>query len=396
MLGAYGIWDPLPGPVSGAGRWMVRQHGDQPLRDMLRALWRYQGLGDLRTVRKLTRESVDQFMQSYEQFADPHKGIYASWDAYLADRPALQQSLYYHAAELYSHGASRISPRFLREVVSLATRVNYMQDVDRINALGAHISMAAESDEAYSVAGGNYQVFDRMLTDSADVHLGREVMAIERNGTGYRVVTNNGVEEGMFDTVIIAAPLPLTKLRLPEGLEYVAGAVEAAYVRMHVTFVIGTLRSDLFPADGLRLPRLVVTPFGTTVPFNCLSFLACLDGAQQCGRPGSLALFKLFSHAPIDLPRVFSHVQWHRRNTWHAYPRLEPRNGNMYAGGSGDDPSAFHLPRKPLPPIVLERMDNAGLFYVNGMETMFSTMESQTVAARHVARLALFGDKSLV
>ncbi|KAJ2777003.1 hypothetical protein GGI15_004655 [Coemansia interrupta] len=392
MLGAYGIWDPLPGPVSGPGRWVVRRHGDQWLRDMLRALWRYGGLGDLRRVRRQTREAVDQFMQSYDQFSRPHDGVYASWDAYLADRPALQQSLYYRAAELYSHGATRISQRFLREVVSLATRVNYMQDVDSISAVGAHISMAAESDEAYSVAGGNHQVFDSMLGHSAEVHLGKEVVAVERNGTGYRLVTTDGVEDGVFDTVIIAAPLPLTKIRLPEGLEDLKSAVKAEYVRMHVTFVIGTLRDDLFPSDTLRLPRLVVTPYGTTLPFNCLSILACLDGTQQCGRPGSLALFKLFSHAPIDLPQVFAHVQWHRRNTWHAYPRLEPRNGNKYGGGEGDESGAFHLPRKSLPPIVLDRMDDAGVFYVNGMETVFSTMESQTVAARHVVRLALFGE----
>ncbi|KAJ2327887.1 hypothetical protein GGI00_004341 [Coemansia sp. RSA 2681] len=116
---------------------------------------------------------------------------------------------------------------------------------------------------------------------------------------------------------------------------------------------------------------------------------------QRC-RDGPV-LVKIFSHAPLDLSRVFASVEWHHEQQWHSYPRLEPRNAGYDdveddVEDDGEEPARFHLGRQPPPPIVLDQGGPAaGVFYVNGMETLFSTMESQTVAARHVVRLALFG-----
>ncbi|KAI7821259.1 Prenylcysteine lyase-domain-containing protein [Kickxella alabastrina] len=385
-LGAYGLWDPLSGAAGGS--WVVRQWADHKSRDALQMLWRYGGTGDL--------------TQSYADFGDPARGAFASWDDYVSDKPHMQASLYYTAAEFYSSAANAIGRRLLSEVVSLATRINYMQDVDAVNAMGAHISMAAESDAAYSVAGGNWQLFVRMLNSSAaHVHLGTTVDDVQRSsssgsGSGYRVsFVRDGSAAAMdFDSVIVAAPLPLANLRVLDGQRQKDAA--AAYVTMHVTFAIGVLRGDLFPADssGEALPRLIVTPKHTTEPFNCLSILACLDSAGRglCGQRGGTVLVKIFSQAPVDLARVFARVEWQRSHIWDAYPRLHPRNGAAYSNPASSD--MFRLSRPRLPPIVLDRSGNGtnGVYYVGGMETLFSTMESQTVAARHVVRLALFGE----
>ncbi|KAJ1805163.1 hypothetical protein LPJ75_005392, partial [Coemansia sp. RSA 2598] len=399
-LGGYGVWEPAAGGVEGRGSWAVRLRSGRTYRDGLRLLWRYGGLRDIGRVRGHTKAAVDEFMQSYGEFDDPDRGVFGSWDEYLRDKPALQKGLYYTAEQFYSAEASGIGRRVLHEVVSLATRVNYMQDVDAVNTLGAHISMAAESDRAYSVAGGNWQIFGRMLDESgAHVHLNASVLSIDVDDEhGYRLAVA-GSSEGRdtrrrlrgFDAVVVATPLPLSGIRVLDGRH--AALVDVPYVRMHVTFVIGQLRADLFPADSQRLeplPRLIVTPFGTTEPFNCLSILACLD-SDSCAVAGrSTVLAKVFSHSPLDLSAVFASVHWHRRNSWHAYPRLVPRNAGNYSRAALDDPMAFRLDRGALPPIVLDRRDAASaVYYVNGMESLFSTMESQTVAARHVVRLAL-------
>lgn len=62
---------------------------------------------------------------------------------------------------LETHG---VSPKFTREFVEAATRVNYGQNVDRIHALEGACSMAATG--ASSIKGGNYQIFQQFLIRS--------------------------------------------------------------------------------------------------------------------------------------------------------------------------------------------------------------------------------------
>ncbi|KAJ2850458.1 hypothetical protein IWW36_001896 [Coemansia brasiliensis] len=387
-LGSYGIWDPED--LRGSGRWIVGPGNNWRLLDALKALWRYSGPGDYSHVQKRTRTAVDEFLQSYKVFNDTST-IYSTWEEYLSDKPLLQSSLYYSAYEYYLSAKEGVRRKFLEEVVSLATRVNYMQDIDKVNSLGAHISMAAGSDAAYSIAGGNYQIFDRMLASSAShLHLNTSIAEIQRSNktTGtYTVLTRSNDVYDEFDSVIIAAPLSLANISVIEN-KY---QDHTEYVHMYVTFAIGTLRNDLFPKG--KIPRLVVTPYKTTKPFNCLSILACLgseelNSSRQC-RDGPV-LVKMFSHKRIDLEKIFAKVEWHHEQEWHSYPKLKPLN----AGFVQQDPqsTAYYLHRSLPPPIILDRRDsNNGVYYINGMEALFSTMESQTVAAKNVIRLALFG-----
>ncbi|KAJ2611521.1 hypothetical protein H4S08_003124 [Coemansia sp. RSA 1365] len=406
-LKGYGIWN--PDGLAVGGEWIVGPGGRWRVLDAIKLLWRYRGTGNLNHVRKRTKAVVDEFLQSYDVFSDHSNGMFGSWTEYLADKPILQSSLYYSAEEYYLSANEGIRRRFLEEVVSLATRVNYMQDIDTINMLGAHISMAAESDIAYSVAGGNWQIFDRMLASSdAKLHLQTSVVEIALSNTTaghYDFYTRpadsdtiNATLADTFDTVIIAAPLPLADIKILDNKHQDLAAV--SYVHMYVTFAIGVLRTDLFP-EG-EVPRLIVTPYHTTKPFNCLSILACLgsgtsENIRSC-REGPV-LVKMFSYEPVNLKQVFLSTEWHHEQEWHSYPNLEPLNAGYVAHKQA---SGAFTPKRPAPPpIVLDIADynsssaalpsTPGIFYVNGMEALFSTMESQTVAARNVVRLALFG-----
>ncbi|KAJ2649397.1 hypothetical protein IWW40_003244 [Coemansia sp. RSA 1250] len=390
-LGSYGIWNPED--LHGNGRWIVGPGSEWRILNVVKALWRYSGFGDHSHVQKRTKTAVDEFLQSYKAFND-NTTIYSTWEEYLSDKPLLQSSLYYSAYEYYLSANEGVRRRFLEEVVSLATRVNYMQDIDKVNTLGAHISMAAGSDVAYSIAGGNYQIFKHMLASSeSHLHLNTSITEIRRKNTGkYTVLTQSNGEHDDFDLVIIAAPLSLANISISDT-KY---QDHTEYMHMYVTFAIGTLRSDLFPKG--KMPRLVVTPYKTTKPFNCLSILACLHAKDsrsnhQC-RDGPV-LVKMFSHEQVDLKSIFTNVEWHHEQEWHSYPKLKPLN----AGFVQQDPrsTAYYLHRSPPPPIILDRSNgNNGIYYINGMEALFSTMESQTVAAKNVVRLALFGGSNSI
>ena len=76
--------------------------------------------------------------------------------------------------------------------------------------------------------------------------------------------------------------------------------------------------------------------------------------------------------------------------TWHAYPVLTPI--------SADHSFILHLP-SPSPSIFSDSSSNsassspslrlpiAGVYYVNAMESVVSTMETQMIAAKNVVRL---------
>ncbi|KAJ1926457.1 hypothetical protein FBU59_007313 [Linderina macrospora] len=134
----------------------------------------------------------------------------------------------------------------------------------------------------------------------------------------------------------------------------------------------------------------IVTPYHTTAPFNCLSILACLDESATTACHEGPVLVKIFSHTPVDLDSVFSTIEWQKVQGWHSYPQLIPRNGNYF---QGNDDHMYRAYRPEVPAIVLDEDADGGVYYVNGMESMFSTMESQTVAARHVVQLMVAGAK---
>lgn len=63
-----------------------------------------------------------------------------------------------------------------------------------------------------SIAGGNYQIFQRMLEHSkADVRLSTSVETIEPSGSGFRVLAKDAkFSNDSFDEVIFAAPWHLS------------------------------------------------------------------------------------------------------------------------------------------------------------------------------------------
>jgi len=100
---------------------------------------------------------MDQYIQIYTLEAPRWDNISSLATTYRWTDMVAQTTAEY----LDTHG---VSPKFTREFVEAATRVNYGQDVDKIHALEGACSMAATG--ASSVKGGNFQIFEQFLLRS--------------------------------------------------------------------------------------------------------------------------------------------------------------------------------------------------------------------------------------
>lgn len=103
------------------------------------------------------KSMIDQFVQLYSPDAPKWENISSLASSFeWTDMLAQTTSEY-----LDTHG---ISPKFTRELVEAATRVNYGQDADEIHALEGACSMAATG--ASSIKGGNFKIFEQFILRS--------------------------------------------------------------------------------------------------------------------------------------------------------------------------------------------------------------------------------------
>lgn len=257
-----------------------------------------------------------------------------------------------------------------RELVSGITRVNYNQP-NSVNALTGMVSMVPIVHKGvWKVRGGNSLLPQRLLARSgATLNLNTVITEVRVGGGGrtYEVTLRDmrrgttSVQE--YDAVIIATPLELSNLTLPQD---VPRQSPAEFQRTVTTYVKGSLLETAFncsktPADTNLLHQLGSIYITEAAPrlFSAISVLRRYSDSE--------ALYKLFSEVPLgdgDLERLF-HVGWEIKvqKDWQAYPVLSPA-------------PAFRPFRLRL-----------GLYYVNALEWAASAMEVSALAARNVATL---------
>ncbi|KAK0523988.1 hypothetical protein OC842_005969 [Tilletia horrida] len=322
---------------------------------------------------------------------------------------------------------------FIEEIIEAATRVNYGQTTNLMHALGAGVSLAASN--ARAVKGGNWQVFDQFAKRSgATVLTGieGEVTGLVKFQGGWSeaikqgwISTAEAEEQGkeqdppkwylatrggkgyLYDAVILGAPFHSTGIAILNS-PAATSVPPQQYVHLHVTLLITSAprpRAEPFGRGGDdKIARSVLTTAsgfrkgGKMPDFNSLSYLRRLPRLQQSldtstsnsssfhhVRPPLAAnasgirpeddtssdfLVKIFS--PNQMPderlqELFGKetIKWVYRKQWDAYPVLDPT--------------------REFPPVELDE----GLYYVNSLEPMISTMETSTVSARNVVALLL-------
>lgn len=138
------------------------------------------------------------------------------------------------------------------------------------------VCMAIEG--AQQIEGGNWQIFDNMVTASnATALLNTTVSAIKKRKGKYSIKTSTTnslgkatANEESYDTVVLAAPLQYSNISIEKGLLKITPD-EIPYVTLHVTLFTSTQKlNPLFfnVTPGSDMPNTILTtlPPGEEVP----------------------------------------------------------------------------------------------------------------------------------
>ncbi|PPJ57667.1 hypothetical protein CBER1_00079 [Cercospora berteroae] len=372
-------------------------------------LFRY-GLAPIRTYR-LTKSVISKFLKIYDSPIFPFESLTAAAQSVGLSAVTAATGEQY----LRENG---ISAAFAREVVQASTRVNYAQNLEYIHGLEAMVCMATEGG-AMRVQGGNWRIFEEMVKASgANVRLGERVgLVTETRDEKYRVSSQSVIDRDAseeqqrlqeekddgtaFDHVVVASPWQYADLdfgvfpefRLPD---------KVPYVRLHVT---------LFTSPYLLDPEFFNLPKDQAVPQAILTTLP--DGEPAHTGPegvGHSAFFAISLLRPLTHPKtgreeylykIFSPkrisdeylaeilhtedntdndsteaplgsketVTWIYRKIWNSYPYETPRVAFEHA--------------------QLRR----NVWYTGGMDNFISTMETNALMGKNVAKLIVDAER---
>ncbi|KAF9946981.1 hypothetical protein BGZ72_010964 [Mortierella alpina] len=283
-----------------------------------------------------------------------------------------------------------------QEVVEVATRVNYGSNLDEIHALGALVTMAA--DDAFQINDGNFQIFEGMVAKSkAHVRLDTKVARVrklrpeyEGGDPRFEVTTTAGQKE-IFDAIVIATPIHLSSIDFDLDLPPLP---EVSYRTIHATFVRGHVNPAYFNAvSAENFPSHILTTNAVEAEFTSLSIQLKLSNGETVTK-----IFSPEALKPELLDRLYSNRTWVKHKEWKAYPHLKPINNHVQdltADLPTEQQQQFVLgtPKKEKEePVLVETIWGKvevvpGVYYVNAFEPLISTMETETIAGKNVARL---------
>ena len=181
-----------------------------------------------------------------------------------------------------------------------------------------------------------------------------------------------GGKGGTFDAVIIATPFRSSGIKIVNS-RAASKIPSQPYVHLHVTFVITnatTPQPSYFSlAEKSTIPKSIFTTFSTSSSvsapkplFNSLNYLKPLSASTSARfGEGQFHVVKLFSAASLEgseIEKIFGsgNVGKVVRKEWDAYPVLKPiEREEDFASVRPDQ----------------------GLYYVNAMERLISTMETE-------------------
>ncbi|KAF9149060.1 hypothetical protein BG015_009161 [Linnemannia schmuckeri] len=306
-----------------------------------------------------------------------------------------------------------INKQYAQEVVEVATRVNYGSNLDGIHALGALVTMAA--NDAQQIEGGNFQIFEGMVAKSgAEVRLETKIARVRRlepqsegEEPQFEVTTTTGQKQ-IFDYIVLAAPIDSTNIDFDISLP---PQPKVDYRTIHATFVRGNVNPSYFytPTSPVRSS----TPSAKDFPSHILSTNARAEFTSlsiQARLSNGETITKIFSPKELSkdlLDRLYSNRTWVKHKEWKAYPKLRPiplqkeENGAepevVVEGEDGSGQTVFekkHAQKKQGLDAQKKTLDAwgqvevvPGVFYVNSFEPLISTMETETIAGKNIARL---------
>ncbi|KAF4810737.1 Farnesylcysteine lyase [Colletotrichum siamense] len=388
--GFLGIWD---------GEQFVYTQDDSSWQwwNLAKLFWKY-GLAPYK-AQKLVQSTVDTFLQLYEAPHFPFRSL--TQRAFELD---LLKATSVTGKEFLAN--NDIGELFSDHIIQAATRVNYASNLKYIHGLETMVSMAPEG--AKQVIGGNWQIFDTMLQKTnATVNRNTTVTSMEvktgPTSSKYFISAKDshadaGAEADQypvaFDNVVIATPWQYSDISVAEDL-FQHKIDEIPYVKLHVT---------LFASPFRLSPEYFGMEPGSKAPDTVLTTLNPADeakaGAEGAGKAGFYSIstlrtatnpetlkdefiYKIFSPKQVtaeflsqllgvkvpetivskDKTEAVDPISWYHPHVFHSYPIEYPR-------------VTFQ------DPILRD-----GLYYLSGMESFISCMETSALMGKNVAKL---------
>ena len=418
---AFGVWDGsqfvYKQPRGGLGWW-----------DMTKLFWRY-GLAPIRTQR-LMNSTVSAFLEMYKKPLFPWTSLTQA-----AEKAGLLDSTSVTGYRLLEKKG--ISSIWAREIIQSSTRVNYGQNLATIHGLETMVCMA--TDDAMSIRGGNWRIFEGMAKASkAKILLNHTVTTLSKANTDdgrkkHSVCstiiahTDESTTETCsdYDIVILASPAQFSNIDFKDSLAY-STPDKIPYVSLHVTLLATPhrLSPDFFNISSSSVPSMIITTLNPTdhasktrldtgingvgpSAFWSVNHLRTIAPDTYNNLTTSLHVYKIFSPSPINatfLSSLFSipydsptpsfsdpltsipssFLPWHYTKVWNSYPYLYPRVTFEELRLDADASSSSSSPEGSA--------DVQGsIWYTAGMESFISTMETSALVGKNVAKLVVEG-----
>ncbi|KAG4026548.1 hypothetical protein MFRU_039g00260 [Monilinia fructicola] len=385
-----GIWD-------GAEFVYTQKDSDWKYWDIAKLLWKY-GLAPLKTQR-LMKTVVGKFLQLYEAPYFPFRSLSERIEELDLKTVASVTGEQFLAD-------NNIGGSFATELIQASTRVNYGQNLNVIHGVETMVCMAIEG--AMQIQGGNWQIFDSMVQSSnSTVRLNHTITEIskvqDQEKYNVKTVTTDAIgvthtSEEPFDSIIIAAPLQYSNIKIASGLLQHTPD-EIPYVTLHVTlftspYGLNPAYFNLGPNDEVPTTILTTLPKNIPAPTDPKDFVGppgffSISTLRKVINPTTLEyenLYKIFSPQPLSseflssilnssapVPQELATISslgnntitWYYPHVWNSYPYEYPR-------------------------VTFEEIQLApGIYYTSGIESFISTMETSALMGKNVARLVI-------
>ncbi|POR36147.1 Frequency clock protein [Tolypocladium paradoxum] len=364
--------------------------------------WRY-GLSPYKALR-LAKSVVGMFMKLYEEPYFPFRSL-----TQRAFELGLDKITGMTGEQFLAE--NNINGDFSGEIIQAATRVNYASNLAYIHGLETTVAFATEG--AVAVAGGNWQIFDKMVHRSgAALYRNTSVTSISfdkddaKQGAPrkYLISTQDSSAESgeaervptAFDNVIIASPWQFSDIDAGDGvIEHRIDRIP--YTELHVTLFTSPfkLHAAYFNLEpGSKAPSNVFTTLGKDEEPK--------QGANGVGRTGFYSistlrtavnpqtqklefLYKIFSAEPVTSEFLSGILGAHVPSTF--------VTRDAVSSAAVETISWYHATSFCSYPVELPRVTfqdpivGRGLYYTSGIESFISTMETSALMGMNVARL---------
>jgi prenylcysteine oxidase/farnesylcysteine lyase len=253
-----------------------------------------------------------------------------------------------------------VSTSLIREIVEPGTRYIYHQNINIDGFAGIATIIASDGSPIYKIKNGNVQLNEALIkTANANVKLNQGIKKITRTDNETYILTTQKGDSEEYHAVFIAAPLEQADIEF-ENLA-MPDLEKREFRKVYIKLIVGQVNPEYFGmSDVSEIPELVLTTADFTGTFDNLETL----GKSEAGH----FVYNLFSPSPISLDlveKMFSERLLEEDFHWeYAHPIPKPAIQNFQ-------------------PFVL----GPRLFYINTVESVASTMETLTIAAKNTVLL---------